>query len=66
MLLYIWSCIVFGSIRPYELPHWAELIGICGGAVIRGHNPPQNWVLQHFEEVLSLNIGNAEQDTVGP
>ena len=32
----------------------------------QGQKPPQNWVLQDFQEVLSLNIGDTEQDTVGP
>ena len=27
---------------------------------IRGHNPPENGVLQHFQQVLSLNIGDTE------
>ena len=29
---------------------------------IRGHNPPENGVLQHFQQVLSLNIGDTELD----
>jgi len=29
-------------------------------------NPPQDSVLQHFQDVLLLNIGNTEQNTVGP
>ena len=29
---------------------------------IRGHNPPKNGVLQHFQQVLSLNIGDTELD----
>jgi len=32
----------------------------------RDHNSPQNWALQHFQKVLSLDIGDTEQDTVGP
>ena len=39
-------------------------LGYLGG--IKGHNPPKNWDLQHFQEVPSLNIGDIEQDTVGP
>ena len=30
------------------------------------HDPPEDEVLQHFQEVLSLNIGGNEQDAVGP
>ena len=29
---------------------------------IRGHKPPENGVLQHFQQVLSLNIGDTELD----
>ena len=29
---------------------------------IRGHNPPENGVLKHFQHVLSLNIGDTELD----
>jgi len=29
---------------------------------IRGRNPPENGVLQHFQQVLSLNIGDTELD----
>ena len=29
---------------------------------IRGHNPPKNGVLQHFQQVLSLNIDDTELD----
>ena len=29
---------------------------------IGGHNPPENGVLQHFQQVLSLNIGHTELD----
>ena len=28
---------------------------------IRGHNPPENGIL-HFQQVLSLNIGDTELD----
>ena len=34
-----------------------DSIGVFGGGGIRGHNPPEDRVLQHFQEVLSLNIG---------
>ena len=37
-----------------------DSIGAFGG--IRGHNPPENGVLQHFQQVLSLNIGDTELD----
>ena len=29
---------------------------------MRGHNPPKSGVLQHFQQVLSLNIGESELD----
>ena len=29
---------------------------------IGDHNPPENGVLQHFQQVLSLNIGDTELD----
>ena len=34
-----------------------DSIGAFGGGALRGHNPPEDGVLQHFQEVLSLNIG---------
>jgi len=34
--------------------------------VIGGHNLPEDGVLQHVQDVLSLNIGDIEQDAVGP
>ena len=32
------------------------------GGGIRSHNPPENGILQHFQQVLSLNIGDTELD----
>ena len=29
---------------------------------IRGHTPPEDGVLRHFQQVLSLNIGDTELD----
>ena len=29
---------------------------------IRGHNPPENGVLQHFQQILLLNNGDTELD----
>ena len=40
-----------------------DSIGAFGG--IRGHNPPENEVLQHFQQVLSLNIGDTERGRFG-
>jgi len=40
-------------------------IGAFGEGGIRDHNPPENWVLQNFKEVFSLNIRDTELDTVG-
>ena len=31
-----------------------------GGGRIREHNPPENGVLQYFQKVHSLNIGDTE------
>ena len=31
-------------------------------AGIRAHNPPEDGVLQHFQQVLSLNIGDTKLD----
>jgi len=44
-----------------------QIFDSCGAfwGGIRGHDPPQNGFVQHFQD-LSLNIGDAEQDTVGP
>ena len=39
-----------------------HLIDAVGGEGVSGHNPPRNY----FQELLSLNIGDTEQDTVGP
>ena len=39
-----------------------DSIGAFGGGRIRGHNPPENGVLQQFQQVLSLNIGDTEID----
>jgi len=40
-------------------------IGKLGGG-IKGHNPPEDGVLQHFQQVFSLNIDDTEIDAVGP
>ena len=36
------------------------------GGGVRGHNPSEDGFLHNSQEVLSLNIGDTEQDTVRP
>jgi len=41
-----------------------DTMGALGG--LRGHNPPEDGVFQHFQRVISLYIGDTEQYAVGP
>jgi len=41
-------------------------LGHLGRGRIRDHDPSKDGVLQHFQQFLSLNIGDIEQDTVEP